>query len=241
MTRRPPRQPTPPAPGAELLKAGASATQPDVWKLPADRLQPDRVWKTFRESPAPLRATVCRWIAQREGRNLQHLQGLPGVPEFLGFPEPWTVEMTWLSAEPVPETKTGHGLGRDYFDELDRLIRAIHARGLNHGDLRRRNLMRHARTGAPVLVDFAQSLAFPPQRQGWIGRRVFLHAAHVDRLTFLKLKRWYLGETALSAEESEELAAQPASLRFGRLLKKGVYRRYKHWRQGKVRKDKTKL
>ena len=213
-------------PGAHLLKAGESVTQPDIWRLTNGEGR-EVVWKTFRESPLLARATICRWLVRREARNLAALKGMENVPEFLGCPEPVTIEMTFLLAEPVPERKGA--LTPAYFDQLNEMIAEMHARGLNHGDLRRKNLMLNAETGEPCLVDFAQSFYAKPNSV--TARLVHPIAFRVDRSTFLHLKRWYLSQKGLTAEELAEARAVPWHLRLGRLLKKKVYRRYKHKRR----------
>ncbi|MCB2156031.1 hypothetical protein KQI84_14225 [bacterium] len=228
------RTPTPPEPGARLLKVGESALQPDVWELHRDGNRV--VWKTFRESNRAARATLCRWLARREARNLRLLDGLPRTPRLLGMPEPWTIEMTWLDAEPVAESKTGHGIDGDWFDELESMLAEIHRRGMNHGDLRRKNMMKERTSGQPCLVDVAQSMV--AKGGSLFDRLIMRQAQQVDRVTFLKLKAWYLGPDVLTAEEKAEFAAAPWHLRVGQFLKKKIYRPYKHWRRGKRRPKK---
>ena len=73
-------------------------------------------------------------MVNREARTLARLAGLDGVPHLISMPEPTTLEMTWLDAEPVPESKHHPAIDARYFDELARLVAELHARGINHGD-----------------------------------------------------------------------------------------------------------
>ncbi len=212
-----------PVPGAESLKSAASWVQPDVWKLQRDGRVV--VWKTFRRSPWFLRMTLCRWMARREARNLKILQGLDWAPVFLGMPEPTTIEMTFLEAAPVPEKK--FTLDSEYFDRLWKVIDEMHTRGLNHGDLRRKNLLCSTRDGSPLMVDFAQCM-YCPSRKSLFFRLVQRRAYDVDRITFLKLKEWYIGTKNITAEEKAAVRNRPFHLRVGQFLKKQVYRRIKH-------------
>jgi hypothetical protein len=219
-----------PHPGASLLKEGRSATQPDVWSIPRPD-GPRAVVKTFERSPRLLRATVCRWIAAREGRNLALLDGIDGVPKLLGRPAPWAIEMTQLPAEPVPARRgSGPALAPAYFDRLGQILAEMHRRGLNHGDLRRLNLLVDPGTGLPCVLDFAQSM-YRRKPGSLFDRLVFRKAVEVDRLKFLELKKWYLGEV-LSPEEESELRTPPFHLRIGKFLRKRLYRPFKHWRSG---------
>lgn len=222
------RLPSPPLAGSILLKAAHSPLQPDVWKVYGK--DGPKVWKTFRESPSLLRRTICRWIAAREARNLRLLEGMDGIPRLISMPEPWTIEMTWLNAEPLPEVK--QSLPQAYFIRLDAMLSEMHSRGLNHGDLRRKNLLRDTETGEPRLLDFAQSLYGSTQSSLYF-KIIVQRAFEIDRLKLLKLKKWYLGGAALTDEERRDLAAIPLHLRAGRFLRKRLYRPLKHWRTRK--------
>jgi len=219
-------------PGAVLLKAGYTFTQPDVWIVGEE---PDRrVWKTFRATPPWARRSVGAWLARREARNIRQLDGMANVPRLIGMPEPWTVEMSYLPSEPVREDKRESGIGPEYFIRLEAMIAEMHRRGMNHGDLRRKNLLRDPVTGEPCLVDFAQSL-IARNPDSLFGRIVLRRAFHVDRIKLLKLKRWYLGKQALAPGEQQEIDQVPFHLRFGRFLRREVYRPFKHWRQGRTK------
>ena len=220
----------PPPPGAPgrcvLLKAGFGMFQPDIWIVDADGTP--RVWKTWQRRPAPERLLIGRRLARREGLILQALAGLERVPRFVAWPQPYTLEMSLLSAEPVPETKGDRcALSALYFERLWVMLEHLHAHGIHHGDLRRKNLLRAPNDcDTPLLIDFTQSLHVRmPARgiRGWALRE----AIHIDRVTFLKLKRWYLG--TLSPEEQRELDSPPWHLRLGRTLRKGLYRPVRRW------------
>lgn len=226
----------PPAPSATLLKQSNSVFQPDLWRI--EEQGEARVWKTFRESPYLIRATVGRWLAAREALNLTILEDLPRVPRLLGRPEPWTVEMTWLDAEALPRSKP-NDVQPEYFAELERLIAQMHERNINHGDLRRKNLMRDPETGLPVLIDFAQSF-YSPSRKSLFSILFMRHLFNIDRVTLLKLKKWYLGAGSLNDRELNALRHPPGHLRFGRFVRKRIYKPFKHWRRGET-KSKQRL
>jgi hypothetical protein len=232
--------PIPPPPGARgtlrLLKAGTGFCKPDVWVVDAEGNA--SIWKTYGRRPGWERRTLGKWLAQREGRIIGKLEDMEGFPKLLGHPDPWTVEMTLLEAEPVPEVKAGGALNEAYFTQLWVMISAMHARGIIHGDLRRKNLLRApGDPGTPRIVDFTQCPHFrEPIRgiRGWIYRE----AVHVDRVTFVKLKKWFLGRDNIAREELAELDDIPWHLKLGRGFRNRVYRPFKHWRTGKKRGNK---
>ncbi len=237
MTSTPETHPLPPGleeyPGPHrLLKAGAGYLQADVWAT----VRPDgspAVWKSWWRRPLIERALFARWLARREYRTLRRLAGLPGLPRPFRRPDPYTIEMTLLDAEPVPEVKHGGVLSPEYFARLWELLGEMHRRGVNHGDLRRKNLLRApGDPHSPRMVDFTQCLcvAVPPRA---IGKLLLREAMRVDRTHFLKLKKWYLGPEHLSPPELEEINRTPWHLSLGRFFRRRFYRPLKHWRRGK--------
>ena len=239
VTNSPAPPPLPPGlanyPGPHrLLKAGLGYLQADVWATTRPDGQP-AVWKSWWRRPLPERVILCRWLAGREHRVLCRLDGLPEVPRALNRPDPFTIEMTLLDAEPVAEVKRGGALPPEYFTRLWALLAEMHRRGVNHGDLRRKNLLRAPEDPAsPRMVDFTQCLcvALPPRG---IGGLLLRQAVRVDRAHFLKLKKWYLGPEHMTPEELSEMERTPWHLSLGRFFRRGLYRPLKHWRRGRRR------
>lgn len=205
-----------------LLKAGNGLLKPDVWVV--NLKGRETVWKTWHRRPAIERATFGRWLAGREARIIRKLKGIPGVPDFISQPHPWTVEMSLLDAESVPEVKRNGDLTPEYFERLWVMISEMHARCIVHGDLRRRNLLRSREDRSrPQIVDFTQCGHFrEPLR--WPRRAMFEGMKRVDRITFLKLKKWYLEQDQMTPTELAELEDVPWHLSLGRALRKKVYR-----------------
>ena len=225
------RTPRPPSPDAEALKKSPTNLQPDVWLFEKDGRK--IVLKTFKDSHPLPRATLCRWVARREARNLKLLHDVAGVPRLLGMPDPTSIEMTLLDADSLIEEKKGHGLDHAFFDQLEELIQEIHSHRLNYGDLRRKNIMQDRQTKRPCLVDFAQCFYF--RWEFWpfsAARRLFFE---VDRQHFLKLKKWYLGGKQLTPEEYKEHKNPPGMLTLGRFYRQNIYRRLKDRRKKRRR------
>lgn len=230
-------EPPPGAPGkARLLKAGGGLLQPDIWVI-TDSEGRESVWKTWGRRPAWEQATLARWLARREADIIRALQDLHGFPQFLARPDSVTIEMSLLDAEPVPEVKRGGELTTLYFMRLRIMLDAMHRRGINHGDLRRKNLLRApGNPDVPRMVDFTQCFHFQTPVAG-LRKIIFREAKRVDDVTYVKLKRWYLGEDSLTEEEKRIFADIPWHLKLGRFLRKKVYRRFKHWRKGQKAVD----
>lgn len=105
---------------------------------------------------------IGRWLAQREIRLYRAAHDLPGVPRLIG-----SVGQTGFMHAFVP----GHPLGRreqvsdTFFDELQTLIAALHARHVAYVDLNKRQNILVGDDGRPHLIDFQISLLLPPI--GW--------------------------------------------------------------------------
>lgn len=201
--------------------------QPDIWIVDAEGEM--CVWKSWWRRSAVERYLLARRLARREGRIIGALEDLEGFPKFLGHPDPYTVAMSRLPAEPVPEEKGTSALSPLYFDRLEALLNEMHLRGINHGDLRRKNLLRvQGDPDTPCVVDFTQCLYMPPPRT-FFGEFIFREAMRIDRVTFLKLKKWYIGKEELSGDEVVELGDVPWHLSVGRFLRKRLYRPVRRW------------
>jgi len=176
------------------------------------------VVKDFRPRPWLVRRWWGRWVLRHEWARLKRLQGIAGIPRLLGWVDDEAFAMEWIAGERLPHRKQG-SLEPVFFDRLAQLVEAIHARGLSHGDLRRKNILVD-REQQPYLIDFATAFLVKPERR---SGRLFARLCEVDRLTVLKLKAYYCPDT-MSDEERRRLEAQPLALRFGRFLRKKVYR-----------------
>lgn len=100
----------------------------------------------------PLSAWVARKLLARERRALAALRGLEGVPPLLEqAPQVDVLERGRLPGEPLHRAKE---LPLDFFERLEALVRAMHARGVAHNDLHKEQNVIVLPDGAPGLIDF---------------------------------------------------------------------------------------
>lgn len=188
------------------------------------------VRKTWEVRPAWERSTFGRWLARREARALHRLRGIEGVPELIARPEHWTIDMAWIDTAPFPCTDRHTPVSPLYFERLWTIILEMHRRGMNHGDLRRKNLLVFAGDAErPVVLDLTQSFTFDDPRS-LVARLVLGPAQRVDRLKFLKIKNLH-APAAMTREEVADLAQVPLHVRLGRALRRYLYRPVKRWRE----------
>lgn len=108
---------------------------------------------------------VARILLARERRALRALEGLGGAPHEVGDPAarsatsadgrvPRAREVLVRSfIAGAPLHRATH-LPRDFFEHLDALVEALHARGVCHNDLHKEQNIVVAEDGAPHLIDF---------------------------------------------------------------------------------------
>ncbi|MFZ0488224.1 MAG: hypothetical protein WAL83_14605 [Arenicellales bacterium] len=124
-------------------------------------------------------------LAGREARALRALHGIDGIPALLARPDRRSILMEHVAARPI--TRTSHSDWPAFFEQLERLLDAMHERGIAHCDLRSPDNTLVDEVGRPVLVDFVASVR---RASAWNppGRWLFARFCGVDGKAVLKLK-----------------------------------------------------
>jgi len=158
----------------ELVDAGASVA---VRRVASGGALPGSAW-------------IARRLLAREARALRVLDGLPGVARVLDAPaDGASLLRSWVPGTPLCLARE---LPRDFFERLEELARALHARGVCHNDLHKEANVLVGTDGHPALVDF--QLASVHARAG----RSFAVRAREDLRHVWKHRSLYfraLGET----------------------------------------------
>lgn len=147
---------------------------------------------------------LVRWFGRRqlrrERRALRRLQGIEGIPAFLG-----TVRPGGLLLQPMPGEAITRWRRRrpeeiePMLERLAALVDRIHERGVAHLDLRKRDNILVDAAGRPSVIDFNASIAFHP---GSIGARLlFPWLARLDRAALLKWRSLLLPDRLTPAEK----------------------------------------
>ena len=148
------------------------------------------------KSPAGrgLRAAVNRWTLAREARAYARLGGIEGIPACHGLIDGRWLVLDFVDARPLRDS----AVDSIYFDRLKRLIETMHARGVAHGDLKRKANLAVDPGGGPLVLDFGASVL----RRGGVhmmNRRLFALMRQTDRNAWIKLK--YGGYAGVSPED----------------------------------------
>ena len=126
---------------------------------------------------------INRHALKREFLAYRRLEGVAGVPHCLGMVRGRLLVLEYVPARPFRDA----AVEPVFFGRLFETIQAMHARGVAHGDLKRKaNLMVDAQD-RPVLLDFGAATLLRP---GWhpVNRRLFEFMRQTDLNAWVKLK-----------------------------------------------------
>jgi len=134
----------------------------------------------------PARA-ARRAMLRREYRVYQRLAGIPGVPRCEGLAQGEQLLLEYVEGPSLREVELTGAARERFFDELLRLIRAMHAAGVAHGDLKRKDNILVGPDGTPYLIDFGTALTIE-QRASAPRRWLFRQLRRIDINAWVKLK-----------------------------------------------------
>ncbi len=123
-------------------------------KLPSGRPAPRQAVVKLQRT-YPLFGLPMQWlgaiIARHEIAVFKALDGLEGVPMFMG-----DIGTTGYIHEFIPgdDLKPEFAPGADFFNRLENLLRAIHARHIAYVDTNKRENILYGTDGRPYLIDF---------------------------------------------------------------------------------------
>ena len=131
-----------------------------------------------------------RWLgalqAARETSAYRKLEGVPGVPRFIGRIDRLAFAIERIDGERLAFLRHTEDSGIRHLAALRAIVDAIHARGVVHNDLRGRENVLLARDGSLAVIDFAAALHLAPG--GLLHRLLFRRLATTDEAALLKWK-----------------------------------------------------
>ena len=174
-----------------LARAGENLS-PDRWYKP--EVRPVRIGdrefllKDYGRRSFFVRKTFGSFTIRREVAIYRALSGLVGIPECLGRVGDCAFLVERISGTDISNVRRGR-LPPRFLDRLEELVRAMHLRGVIHGDLRQRKNILVSEDGQPWLIDFASGLHFP------IGSPLLGIASLADRSGVAKLRQKHAPES----------------------------------------------
>jgi predicted Ser/Thr protein kinase len=162
-----------------------------------DRCEPPLVVKTCRGSG------LSRWLRRmmlvREWRAYQRLRDLSGVPREFGLLDGEHLVMEYIRGVPFRQARIEDR--ERFFERLLELIEALHARGVAHCDLKKKENVIVREGEQPCFIDFGASVC---RKRGFapLNRQLFRIGQILDQNACLKL---YYGKP-LSQLSDEQLS-----------------------------------
>lgn len=145
--------------------------------------------KDFSGAPPWFARLVAPFLVGREVRALQHLDGTPGVPRLLGQIDKRAFALEFIEGRPISSFGRGE-LAPAVFPKIAAAIDAMHARGVAHGDLKRRSNLLLTPDGEIFIIDFAAAII----ARGPLSRRLMRAVAQVDDKSLPRLKKFVAPE-----------------------------------------------
>lgn len=142
--------------GGALLLRRPTNTRPALWLL--ERGGYRFVIKDYRSHALVFRLTVARFLVWREAKAFRRLQGIRGVPAFYGTEGGLVLIMEAIPGRPVEGLEHEQMLAPEFFEKLRNVVRAFHARGIAHCDLKRAPNILLGRDGEPYVVDWSAAI-----------------------------------------------------------------------------------
>jgi RIO-like serine/threonine protein kinase len=172
----------------------------DIKKLSYDGLQ--IILKDFGD-----KNQFVRWLGRHQMRREMHalalLESIAGIPSFLGELAPCGILLELMKGEPISQWRGARPEDvESMFRRLGDLVDAIHAQGVAHLDLRKRDNILIATDGTPSIIDFNASIRFTPG--GLLARLFFPMFRAVDRAALLKWKAQHC-PAAMTGDEMRRL------------------------------------
>lgn len=179
----------------------AGGTRPDLRVVETDEGR--IVVKDFKHSDFLFRVIVGPILIRREAGALRKLDGVWGIPRFIGRIDRYALAIAHISGVSLDQ-KGITPPPNEFYNELRTVIDDMHGRGVAHCDLRSRGNVMLGEDGKPYVVDFA-ACVFRGRGINPFFKWLFGQFVLADRNAVLRVKK-RLSPQLLSDEEKAELA-----------------------------------
>ena len=149
---------------------------------------------------------LYRFLLRREHAVYEQLAGVPGVPRTYGLIDGEHLALEYIAGPSLRERERQLADRAGFFSALLATLRAMHAVGVAHADLKRKANIIVGAGERPWLIDFGIAAR---RGRSALGRAWFEHAAQGDFNAWIKLK---YGRRIEPAEAASVLSPEDAAL-----------------------------
>ena len=142
------------------------------------------VKKPHRSGPL---AGLWRYLLRREQAIYARLGGIAGIPRSLGLISGECLALEYVAGPSLREHEAQLADRDAFFGKLLATLQAMHAAGVAHGDLKRKDNIIVGTGERPYLIDFGIAVRRSATRPFW-NRWVFEPLQQMDRNAWVKLK-----------------------------------------------------
>lgn len=131
--------------------------------------------------------TMWRYLLRREREVYACVAGIPGIPRCFGLLRGGELALEYIAGPSLREQEGQLGDREAFYARLLVTLRAMHAAGVAHGDLKRKDNVIVGGGEVPYLIDFGVAVRRSPTSALW-NRLVFAPLAQMDVNAWVKLK-----------------------------------------------------
>jgi RIO-like serine/threonine protein kinase len=166
----------------EAISKGNAFGKPDLNKVEVEGRT--LMVKDVRRKSFPVRWSLGLWLIHKEWKIYSRLLGVEGVPMPIERIDRLAFAMEYVPGRPI---ERGETLPDTFFQDLERILKELHSKGVVHMDLRHKGNILVSESGKPILIDFNSSFSF--HEKGLLRRFLFPLLRWVDYGGLLKLKQ----------------------------------------------------
>ncbi len=130
---------------------------------------------------------LWRYLLRRESDVYARVSGIPGIPRCFGLLNGRALALEYVAGLSLREHEARIADHEAFFAKLLATVRAMHAAGVTHGDLKRKDNIIVGPSEQPYLIDFGIACRRSATSALW-NRLVFARLAQMDLNAWVKLK-----------------------------------------------------
>ena len=124
-----------------------------------------------RPSGTPLTGWARRAMLKREHAAYRRLEGIPGVPACSGLGPGGELRLEFIEGESLRDAGYDLPDKAAFFARFLQLVQSIHAAGVAHADMKRKDNILVDAHGQPWLIDFGSAVLADSRGNGWAFRQ----------------------------------------------------------------------